>query len=175
MNGAPKTKGELIPATGGDSRRVSSEVAEAFRQTRRDHATEVAEDYVELIDDLIRACGEARPVDIAKRLGVSHVTVNQTVGRLQRLGLVRKEPYRSVFLTERGSQLAAACRRRHRIVLEFLCAIGVPEEQAGIDAEGVEHHISSTTLQAMAEFLASRPIDKVPNRAVGRAGETDVE
>ncbi len=126
---------------------------DGFRQTRRDHASEIAEDYVELIDDLMAECGEARLVDIAERMGVSHVTANKTVGRLQRDDLVLRRPYRSIFLTDKGKRLAAQSRRRHNIVYAFICALGVPQRQARIDAEGIEHHISNTTLRAMSKFV----------------------
>ena len=45
--------------------------AGGFEKVREAHQTELAEDYVELIADLIAAEGEARAVDLAKRLGVS--------------------------------------------------------------------------------------------------------
>lgn len=56
--------------------------AEYLSQTRREHASEIAEDYVEAIADLISETGEARVVDLATRLGVTHVTVNRTIVRL---------------------------------------------------------------------------------------------
>ncbi len=126
---------------------------DGFRQTRRDHASETAEDYVELIDDLMAECGEARLVDIAERMGISHVTANKTVGRLQRDDLVLRRPYRSIFLTDKGKRLAVQSRKRHNIVYAFICALGVPQRQARIDAEGIEHHISNATLRAMSKFV----------------------
>src|SRR5262245_15358270 len=57
--------------------------ADHHRRTRRAHASEIAEDYVEMIADLIDGAGEARVVDLARGLGVSHVTVVRTVSRLQ--------------------------------------------------------------------------------------------
>src|SRR5262245_59196219 len=80
--------------------------AESLRRTRRKHASETAEDYVEAIADLFDANGEARVVDLARRLGVSHVTVNRTVARLQRDGFVTAQPYRAIFLTPAGRRLA---------------------------------------------------------------------
>lgn len=124
-----------------------------FGRTRDDHRGEIAEDYVELIADLIDATGEARGVDLAQRLGVSNATVNNNVARLQRDGLVRSEPYRSIFLTQSGWSLARRCRRRHRIVLDFLLALGVPERVAATDSEGIEHHVSDETLDAMERWL----------------------
>jgi DtxR family manganese transport transcriptional regulator len=125
---------------------------------RHAHRTEIAEDYVELVADLIDAKGEARAVDLAERLGVSQATVTTQVGKLVREGLLSSEPYRSVFLTEAGRDLAESCRRRHRIVLAFLDAIGVPPEIAHVDAEGIEHHVSDETLGALE--VATRHLTK---------------
>lgn len=120
---------------------------------RQAHESEMAEDYVELIAELIEARGEARPVDIAERLGVKPPTVTKNISRLKTAGLVRREPYRAIFLTETGQQLAEACRRRHRIVVAFLLSLGIDEETAERDAEGIEHHVSDRTLAAFEEEL----------------------
>lgn len=136
---------------------ASEATANSHRRTRMDHAVELAEDYVELIDDLIQRCGEARAVDIARHLGVTHVTVTKSISRLQNEGLVTSAPYRSIFLTDKGRQLARRARERHRLVLEFLLALGIPRQDAEADAEGIEHHISPKTLEAMRRFLKSAP------------------
>ena len=135
--------------------RVETQAA-SFDRTRSDHRSEIAEDYVELIADLIYSKGEARAVDLAGRLGVTAATVNGTVARLQRAGLVHSEPYRSIFLTDAGRDLAEHCRRRHRIVLAFLKAIGVSDAVAETDAEGIEHHVSDETLQALERVTRDR-------------------
>lgn len=127
--------------------------AEGFGRTRSDHRSEIAEDYVELIADLIDATGEARVVDLANRLGVTPATVNNTVAKLQRDGLARSEPYRAIFLTDAGRALAEHCRRRHRIVYRFLRLLGVSDEVARVDAEGIEHHVSEETLTALRRFV----------------------
>ncbi len=129
--------------------------APSFSKTRADHALESAADYVELIADLIEETGEARAVDLAGRLGVSHVTVSKTLKRLARENLVTARPYRSIFLTDAGKKLAEDTRERHRLVLGLLNALGVPPEVAEQDAEGMEHHVSTTTLQAIERFLSS--------------------
>jgi DtxR family manganese transport transcriptional regulator len=126
-----------------------------FQRTREDHSRETAEDYCELIDLLISETGEARAVDLADRLGISHVAVSKTVQRLQREGLVTSLPYRSIFLTEEGKQLAMRSRERHDMVNNFLLALGVPQSVAESDAEGIEHHVSAETLAAMRKFLDS--------------------
>lgn len=126
----------------------------AHRRTRADHATETAEDYVEAIDVILRRDGVCRVSDLAKRFGVSHVTVNRTLARLDREGLVMVEPYQPVDLTAKGRRLAVKCAERHRIVFEFLLALGVDEHTAAVDAEGIEHHVSERTLQRFASATA---------------------
>lgn len=125
----------------------------AFRRTRSDHSSELTEDYVELIADLIDERGRARGTDLARRLGVANATVAKMLKRLQEAALVMQEPYRDIALTAEGRALAERGRRKHRIVEGFLLAIGVSEEKARIDAEGMEHHVSDETLEAMARFL----------------------
>jgi len=130
--------------------------AEVFQGVREARRNELAEDYVELIADLIHQYGEARPVDIAERFGVRAPTVTKTLNRLAREGLITREKYRSVFLTEAGRTLAQECRRRHEIVLRFLIRLGLDPETAERDAEGIEHHVSEQTL-ALFESYANRP------------------
>ena len=72
------------PRPAKSSVRPSALQAESLQHTRREHALETAEDYVEAIADLSTAQGEARVVDLAHRLGVTPVTVNRTLARLQR-------------------------------------------------------------------------------------------
>ena len=136
--------------------RPSSLQAESLRRTRLKHARETAEDYVEAIADLSVAAGEARVVDLARRLGVSHVTVNRTLARLRREGLVTAQPYRAIFLTPAGRRLANESRRRHETIVRFLRSLGVSEAAAVIDAEGIEHHVSSETLAAILRWLDAR-------------------
>lgn len=128
------------------------ESAAKFDRIRRAHQSEVAEDYVEMIAELIEEQGEARTVDLAARFGVTSPTVNAIIQRLAREDLVESKPYRSIFLTKKGVALAAASFERHRIVRNFLVSIGVPEAIAEEDAEGVEHHVSPETLAVFASI-----------------------
>jgi DtxR family manganese transport transcriptional regulator len=146
---APQSRpGKKISRTAAETRAL------AHRQTRREHSRETAEDYAEAIAALIAAGGEARAVDLARLLGVSHVTVIRTIARLQRDGYVSTEPYRSIFLTPKGAQLAVDSRDRHEVVERFLISLGVPERAAVSDAEGIEHHCSPETLAAFKRHLA---------------------
>jgi DtxR family manganese transport transcriptional regulator len=136
--------------------RPPAQRAEIFRRSRRDRAGEIAQDYVEAIADLSASVGEARVVDLARRLGVTHVTVNRTLARLQQAGYVNTKPYRAIFLTGTGHKLAKESKRRHETVVAFLRSLGVSEKTSEMDAEGIEHHVSPETLAAF-ERLLKRP------------------
>jgi DtxR family manganese transport transcriptional regulator len=124
-----------------------------FGKTRNAQSTALLEDYAELIADLLAAGGEARPTDIARRLGVSHATAIKAIARLKREGLATAKPYRGVFLTHSGESMAERVRLRHRLVVDLLIAVGVPADAAEQDAEGMEHHVSDITLAAFAQFM----------------------
>jgi DtxR family manganese transport transcriptional regulator len=127
-----------------------------FGKARTAQSTALLEDYVELIADLLAVHGEARVTDVAKRLGVTHTTAVKGIARLKREGLVTARPYRGIFLTEAGHDLADRVRARHRLMVELLLAVGVPAEAAEAAAEGMEHHASEATLEAFTRFLARR-------------------
>lgn len=127
--------------------------AARFQGTRATHRDERVEDYVEAILQITHEHGSARVRDLTAMMGISHVTVTRFVSRLQKEGLVETAPYRPITLTPAGRRLAERIRRRHEAVLGFLLAIGVPAEQAEIDAEGIEHHVSEATIRAMRRAL----------------------
>ena len=155
-NGTGIIMGEKIKGRMRRRRTPQSDLGrpDGFSRTRKDHKLEQAEDYVELIAVLTAERGEARAVDMARRLGVTHVTVTRTLARLQKAGLIKTEPYRAIFLTPGGKNLAAKAHLRHKIVLDFLVAAGVPAATAVLDAEGIEHHVSPETLNVLAEMTA---------------------
>ena len=145
--GRPKSAVEM-PAEPTQARR--------FGEARTARSAALLEDYAELIADLLATRGEARTTDVAKRLGVTHPTAVKSIARLKREGLATSLPYRGIFLTDAGHELANRVRARHRLIVELLLAVGVPAEAAEADAEGMEHHASKATIEAFARFLASR-------------------
>ncbi|MCC7425194.1 MAG: manganese-binding transcriptional regulator MntR [Planctomycetaceae bacterium] len=122
------------------------------RRTRNDHKSETAEDYVEAIAEILAEQPVCRLADLAKRFAVSNVTAHRIVERLLSEGLVATEPYQPISLTPEGRRLAARCRERHEVVYRFLLAIGIDEQTAALDAEGIEHHVSPRTLKRFKEL-----------------------
>ena len=132
------------------------EQANRFARAREAQSVALLEDYVELIGDIHAQMGEARIADIAEHMGVAQPTATKAVARLKREGLATARPYRGVFLTEAGSDLAQKVRARHRTVVDLLIKIGVPEAIAELDAEGIEHYVSEHTLGAFEAFFRDR-------------------
>lgn len=124
-----------------------------FQRTRAAHAAETAQDYAEAIDGLRRNGGTARVTDLARILGVTHVTVVRTLARLRRAGVVEEGDSAGLRLTTAGQRIAREAHARHRTVLALLRALGVPAAVAEVDAEGIEHHVSAQTLAAFRRFL----------------------
>jgi len=138
---------ERKPAPGG-----STGTAGRFLRVRQDHAREMAEAYTELVLELEEA-GPVRPADLARRLGVSHVTVLRALDRLVRDGFIIRDETQGVTLSPGGRALGTTCRARHRLVVSFLEKLGVPPEVAAVDVEGLEHHLSPVTLERMAGWV----------------------
>lgn len=127
-----------------------------FERTRHDHASETAEDYVEAIAELISLHGYCRITDLANQFSVSHVTALKIVRRLERDGFAKTQPRRPITLTSKGKTLALHCKERHKIVFQFLRALGISKKVAEIDSEGIEHHVSPETLKKMKSFTKQK-------------------
>ena len=112
------------------------------------------EDYLEQILDLINTKGYARVADIAQGLKISQASVTNMVQRLDSEGLLKYEKYRGLVLTTAGETLARNIMRRHQLLSDFLRMLGIEEEVVYHDVEGMEHHISPQTLNAIETLMA---------------------
>lgn len=122
--------------------------------------TAAVEDYLERILELINTKGYARVVDIAKRLGISQASVTNMVQRLDAEGLLKYEKYRGLLLTNAGESLAKNITHRHEVLTDFLNLFGLDEETVYRDVEGMEHHVSPETLnaiEALTDYLREHP------------------
>lgn len=112
------------------------------------------EDYLERILELINTKGYARVVDIAGSLRISQASVTNMVQRLDGEGLLKYEKYRGLALTASGEALAKNITRRHKILTDFFRLFHLDEETIFHDVEGMEHHISPPTLNAIEALTA---------------------
>jgi Mn-dependent DtxR family transcriptional regulator len=112
------------------------------------------EDYLETILQLIETKGYARVIDIAAGLGISQASVTNMVQRMDADGLLKYEKYRGLTLTAEGRRLGENITHRHSVLTEFLRMLGLPEDLVYRDVEGMEHHISPTTVAALVQLNA---------------------
>ena len=118
-------------------------------QSHRTSGSTAKDDYLEQILHLIEEKGFARPVDISERLGISQASVTNMLQRLDQEGLVKHIKYRGTTLTEEGQKIARAIIDRHELLTEFLRLFGIDEDTIYRDVEGMEHHVSRATLDAL--------------------------
>lgn len=124
--------------------------------------TQSIEDYLERIYELIELKGYARVSDIATALGFTRPSVSIMVKRLDRLGFLRYEKYRGLTLTEKGREVARRIQRRHVILTEFFTLLGLDRNVIAHDVEGIEHHLSSESLEKferIVEYWARHPAE----------------
>jgi Mn-dependent DtxR family transcriptional regulator len=112
------------------------------------------EDYLERILELMNSKGYARVVDIAAALKISQASVTNMVQRLDADGLLKYEKYRGLILTTAGKTLASKIAQRHQLLTDFLKLLGLDDRVIYHDVEGMEHHISSSTLRAIEALTA---------------------
>lgn len=120
-----------------------------------------SEDYLEVVLHLIRDKGYATTSDISTALKVKPPTVSKMIGRLAAKGYLEYEPYRGMKLTTGGEKVAKSVIRRHKVISEFMSMIGVDDQTAFEDTEGIEHHVHPTTLhrlERLAEYLRTNPL-----------------
>jgi Mn-dependent DtxR family transcriptional regulator len=120
---------------------------------KKEDRTDRMEDYLEVIYELIQEKGYATTVDISSYLNVSSPSVTKMMQKLDETGYLNYEKYRGIKLTNEGIRIARNIRNRHGLLAEFFMIIGVDEETANNDAEGIEHHLHPETMKKLEEFI----------------------
>ena len=128
--------------------------ADGVRRSKR-HSVRV-EDYLEVLHELELVEGRAKPARIAESLAVARPSVTKMLQRLDEEGLVEYKRYHGAVLTRRRQISRGNLRERHSLLVRFLIVLGVDEETAHIDTEGIEHHFHEKTLDALRNW-SKRP------------------
>jgi Mn-dependent DtxR family transcriptional regulator len=148
---ARDNRGSLFQGKGELDARLTS-IRDANR-TIRENRTDRMEDYLEVIYELVLQKGYATTVDISDYLNVSSPSVTRMMKKLHETGFLRYEKYRGMSLTDKGIEVALAIRKKHGILAEFFKMIGVQNDVANEDAEGIEHHLHSETMKKLEDFV----------------------
>ncbi|MDW0157434.1 MAG: transcriptional regulator MntR [Nitrososphaeraceae archaeon] len=120
---------------------------------KKQDRTDRMEDYLEVIYELVQQKGYATTVDISSYLNVSSPSVTKMMQKLDETGYLNYEKYRGIKLTNEGIRIARNIRNRHGLLAEFFMIIGVDEETANNDAEGIEHHLNPETMRKLEELI----------------------
>jgi DtxR family Mn-dependent transcriptional regulator len=109
---------------------------------------------------------------IAERLGHSGPTVSQTVGRMERDGLLILTDTRELELTEEGREHAVAVMRRHRLAERLLVdVVGLDWAFVHEEACRWEHVMSGRVEERLTELLESPTTDPYGNPIPGTNSE----
>lgn len=122
-------------------------------QNRNVRVSTRIEDFLEIIVELEDIHGEARVSDIASNLAISRPTVVRMLGKMAKEGWIEKNPYRPVKLCPKGRQHAEWMRERHGILFSFLQHLGIDETTAHHETEGIEHHLSESTVKTIQNLI----------------------
>jgi DtxR family transcriptional regulator, manganese transport regulator len=118
------------------------------------------EDYLEAICNLNEEKGFVSAADISERLGVKPPTVSSMVSNLAKKGYLEHERYRGMRLTPAGEKVARSVIKRHKVISGLISMLGVDDETAYVDTEGIEHHVHPSTLrrlERLADYLRENP------------------
>ena len=143
---------KLSEMTGLDKENRLEAIRDA-NSVKKEDRTDRMEDYLEVIYELIQEKGYATTVDISSYLNVSSPSVTKMMQKLDETGYLKYEKYRGIKLTNEGIRIARNIRNRHGLLAEFFMIIGIDEETANNDAEGIEHHLHPETMKKLEEFI----------------------
>jgi Mn-dependent DtxR family transcriptional regulator len=118
------------------------------------------EDYLEAIYSLNEEKGYVSASDISERLGVKPPTVSSMVVNLARKGYLEHERYRGMRLTPSGEKTARSVIKRHQVISGLISMLGVDDQTAYVDTEGIEHHVHPSTLrrlERLGDYLRENP------------------
>jgi len=137
----------------GEKKASAKNVHERVRQQ---HSSELSQDYLEAIYELLQNQSFVRVTDLQEVFSVSHVTVIRTLQRLKDKDLITDTRSKNIFLTQQGEQIAIQAAEKHELLKNFFISLGVSPDQANADAEGAEHHLSEETFNAIQTFVENK-------------------
>lgn len=123
--------------------------------------SDVMEDYLKAIYHLQEGRDDRiRTTDIAEELDVTSPSVTSMLDKLEEEGLIDREKYHGVRLTEKGETVALEVIRHHRLLETFLTEhLDYSWSEVHEEADRLEHHISEEFIERVAATLGHPEID----------------
>lgn len=120
------------------------------------------EDYLKTVY-ILQADGDGDRVTtsrVAEALDVTPPTVTSMLGKLDDRGLVEREKYKGVRLTEQGHRVALEVVRHHRLLESYLSEhLDYDWSEVHDEADALEHHISEEFERRIAATLDDPAVD----------------
>ncbi|MES3517934.1 MAG: metal-dependent transcriptional regulator [Natronomonas sp.] len=119
------------------------------------------EDYIKAIYDIESKTGErVSTSELADTLDVTPPTVSSMIQKLEQRGLLDREEYRGVTLTDEGEVVALEILRHHRLLEAFLTEqLDYDWADVHDEADRLEHHVSSELTDRIDEVLGNPGVD----------------
>lgn len=121
--------------------------------TQEQKLTISAEDYLEAALRLTLRGERIKVTSVAELLGVSKPAVTNALSELAAKGLMLKEPYGDITLTDAGRKEAERVYGKHKLLHDFLLSLDVSEKSAETDCCKIEHDLSEETIDRIKEFM----------------------
>lgn len=125
---------------------------------------ESAENYLETILILKNRKGAVRSIDVVNELGVTKPSVSRAMSLLRQDEYIYMDKDGLITLAEKGREIAERIYERHRLLTEYLVALGVNAETAAKDACRIEHVISQESFDRLKEHVKRGKVDVQPNK-----------
>ena len=114
---------------------------------------ESVEDYLEAILILKEKNGMVRSIDVVHHMNYSKPSISRAMSRLRENGYITMDKEGWLELTDAGREIAERIYERHRLLTEWLTALGVDPEVAREDACRMEHDISAETFNCIRAHI----------------------
>ena len=124
-------------------------------------SNESMENYLEAILLLSEKLPVVRSVDIAAELDYKKSSVSIAMKNLREKKLITVTDAGYIYLTEEGKQIAEMIYERHKLISQFLIALGVDKVTAVEDACRMEHVISEESFAALKDYCAKHLSDEM--------------
>ncbi|MCL9813836.1 metal-dependent transcriptional regulator [Natranaeroarchaeum aerophilus] len=123
--------------------------------------SDVMEDYLKVIYHLEQNReGRIKTSEIAEYLDVTSPTVTSMIDKLEERGLVDREKYKGVVLSEDGERVALEVVRHHRLLEAYLTErLDYDWSEVHEEADRLEHHISEKFEERVVEALGDPEVD----------------
>lgn len=118
--------------------------------------TSAMEDYLEMIARLTAENRRVRVTELSQLLHVKASSVTKMMQLLLQAGLICKQKYGEILLTDEGREQGEYLLHRHAVLHEFLCRLNGSQNELE-QVEKIEHFLDARTVKNLETLCALMP------------------